>query len=83
MKQPNRIEAQASQRLRNEMRRAMRTVAAVNAVIRQTDGGWVIELSDGRSCAFGRELCRSEDTLMAAAVQWARRHGATSIQIAC
>ncbi|HEX5421430.1 MAG TPA: hypothetical protein VFY39_15665 [Gammaproteobacteria bacterium] len=51
----------------------------MNAVIKQTEQGYVIELSDGRRCLFGRELCGSEDVLMDAAVQWARRHGATSV----
>ncbi len=83
MKPPQHAEVDTSQRLRNEMRRAMRSAAAVNAVIRPTEAGWIIELSDGRNCAFSRDLCRSEDALMAAAVQWARRHGAGEIHIAC
>lgn len=77
MKRAPPIEARGAHRLRN----AMRSVGGINAVIRQTESGWIIELSDGRCCAFGRDLCRSEDVLMAAAVQWARRHGATSIEI--
>jgi hypothetical protein len=77
MKQPDGIQPGGAQRLRN----AMRSVAGLRAVIRQTARGWVIELSDGRRCAFGRELRRSEDELLAAAVQWARRHGAASIDI--
>jgi hypothetical protein len=63
----------------HRLREAMRSGADVNAVIKQTEQGYVIELSDGRRCLFGRDLCGSEDVLMDAAVQWARRHGATTV----
>jgi hypothetical protein len=77
MKEAQRTELGGALRLRA----AMRSVAAIKAVIKRTDRGWLIELSDGRSCAFGRDLARTDDELLAAAVQWARRHGAASIDV--
>ena len=60
---------------------AIRSAAGLSAVIRQTEYGLLIQMSDGRMCSLARELCGPSDSAMSAAMQWARRNGATSVEI--
>lgn len=63
------------------LRNALRSLPRLSAVVRCEGHGIVIELSDGRVCTLARELCRSKDQTVAAAVQWARRHGAAAVEV--
>ena len=63
------------------LKRAMRKACCLSAIIRKTEYGLLIELSDGRVCTVSDERWRSRDGAMTAAVQWARRHGASSVEI--
>jgi hypothetical protein len=63
------------------LRTTMRAAPRPSAVIRSLPHGIVIELSDGRVCTVAKELCRAKSHAIDAAVQWARRHGAASIEI--
>lgn len=72
-----RLYSDGSQRFKD----TIRNVARLRAVIRQTEYGLIIEMSDGRMCALSRELCGPAHGAMTAALQWARRNGATSVEI--
>lgn len=63
------------------LRRAMWRSVELKAYIRISDEGVDIEFSDGRKTSLPREARVSSNSLTAAAVQWARRHGATSIEV--
>jgi hypothetical protein len=63
------------------LRDIMRSLPRPSAVVRCEGHGIVIELSDGRVCTLPRELCRNTDQALAAAVQWARRHGAAAVEV--
>ncbi len=63
------------------LRSVLTNVEAVEATIRKTEKGVAIELSDGRSADLTRDPRTSSSSFIAAAVQWARRHGATSLKI--
>ena len=63
------------------LRNAMRNASITKARIKQTEDGVCIEFSDGRSVSMIKEPRVSTNSFMAAAVQWARRHGANSIEI--
>jgi hypothetical protein len=69
---PNRTE-----RLKN----AIREACSLSAVIKKTEFGLVIKLSDGRVCTVSDDLWRPGDDAMTAAMQWAQRHGASSVEI--
>ena len=63
------------------LREAMWRGDGLKAYIRIGDAGVSIEFSDGRKADLPKEARVSSSSLMAAAVQWARRHGATSIEV--
>lgn len=63
------------------LRAAMCATSRVGARIRSTVDGAEIELSDGSRVLLFREPHVSPEAFMAAVVQWARRRGATSIEI--
>ena len=71
------IDPRGSHGLRNAMSRA----AVIKAHIRQTDDGAQIEFSDGRSVDLVRESQVSVTQFMAAAMQWARRRGAVTVEV--
>ena len=60
-----------------------RSVAArpIRAVVRCLPDRIVVEMSDGRSVAMERPPGHGHRSMLSAAVDWARRHGATTIQI--
>jgi len=64
-----------------KLKQAMRKTHCLDAVIRATEYGVLIELSDGRTCSACYERYRSKEHVVAAAVQWAKRHGAVSVEI--
>jgi len=53
----------------------------LHAVIRTQSEGVVIELSDGRRCFFENGLYAVRNDGIAAAVNWAKRHGAASVHV--
>ena len=61
---------------------AVREAATIRAVIHRTESGLLIELSNGRSCTVSRDAFGPAEDVMEAAMRWARRNGATSIEIA-
>jgi len=63
------------------LKKAMRKACRLSAVITKTEYGLLIELSNGRVCTVSDELWLPKDGAMTAAVQWARRHGASSVKI--
>jgi len=65
----------------DRFRNAMREGYRLSAVISKTEYGLLIELSDGRMCAVSLESYRPQEEIMATAVQWARRHGAVSVEV--
>lgn len=75
---PNlRLYSNASQRFRNTLRSA----ASLRAMIHRTEYGLLIELSDGRMCTLSHDAFGPTTNAMNAAMQWARRKGATSVEI--
>jgi uncharacterized membrane protein len=54
---------------------------SLRACIKVTATDVRIDLADGRSARFGREHPAAVESVVAAAMQWARRHGASSIDI--
>ena len=73
------IDPRGSHRLRNALLQA----APIEATIRRTDDGLSICLSDGRNVELATAPSDTWDSSVAAAVQWARRHGATSLTVDC
>jgi hypothetical protein len=63
------------------LRKAMRGRRAVRAHMRGTEEGIHIEFSDGRSSYLCKDPRVPMESFMAAAMQWARRHGATALEI--
>lgn len=63
------------------LKQAMRRAHCLGAVIRATEYGVLIELSDGRTCSASFEGHQSRRRVVSAAMQWARRHGAVSVEI--
>ena len=66
---------------RQSLHATMRAAPRPSAVIRSLPHGIVIELSDGRVCTVAKELCRAKGHALDVAVQWARRHGAATVEI--
>jgi hypothetical protein len=62
-------------------RDAVRRAPSVDAVILAESHGISIELSDGRRCYWATEHCQFKKVIIGAALQWAHRHGATSVEI--
>ena len=62
-------------------RKALRSAASLSAVIHRTEGGLLIELSNGRVCSLADDAFGPTTNALTAAVQWARRNGATSVEI--
>jgi len=63
------------------LRNAIRNFSSTRARIKQTDQGAQIDFSDGRTTSLVREPHVSSESFIAAAVQWTRRRGITSIDI--
>ena len=78
MRQNLLLNLKESQRFRKPVRKS----AAVSAVIHRTDDGFFVELSNGRMCSLSRSAFGPGMDAITAAVQWARRHGAVSVEIA-
>jgi len=62
--------------------RMVNTNAELNAKIWLVDDNVRIDLSDGRRICTPRTQLVSDETAIASAVQWARRHGAVSVTVA-
>jgi hypothetical protein len=62
-------------------REAVRRAPRLDAVIFAESHGISIELSDGRRCYWASEHCQFKRDIIGAALQWAHRHGATSVEI--
>jgi len=62
-------------------REAVRPTPRVEAIIHAESHGISIELSDGRRCYWAAEHYQFKLDVIGAAVQWAHRHGATSVEI--
>ena len=77
MRQNLRLHTKGSQRFRG----ALRSAAGLSAVIHRTEDGLLIELSNGRVCSMTRDAFGPTTNAMNAALQWARRNGATSVEI--
>jgi hypothetical protein len=60
---------------------AVRRAPKLSATIRKTEYGLLIELSNGRMCSMAGDVCRPEGSAMTIALQWARRNGASSVEI--
>jgi len=54
---------------------------ALGARIRRADNGVRIRFSDGRVTWFARDPHVSDTVFLASAADWARRHGAGSVEI--
>ena len=65
------------------LRKAMSQAEPMEATIRRTDDGISICMSDGRNVELATAPSDTWDSCVAAAVQWARRHGATSLTVDC
>ena len=63
------------------LRKVLSRMQALEANIRRSDKGLTVSFDDGRYWSFTRESGMSSSRFVAAAVQWARRHGATAIAI--
>lgn len=63
------------------LRKATARATALQARITATGEYIHIDFSDGRKVRFGRDRQVSSSSLVAAAMQWARRHGAGSIEL--
>jgi hypothetical protein len=59
----------------------MRNALRLTAVVRNAADGIVVELSDGRQCCFQQGLPPVRSVGIAAAVEWAKRHGACDIEV--
>ncbi len=77
MRQNLRLHAKGSQRFRQ----VLRSASDVSAVVHRTENGLLIELSNGRVCSMSRDAFGPATNALTAAVQWARRNGATSVEI--
>jgi len=69
--------AKRSSRLRD----AMLDARKLTAVIYQYEHGLIIELSDGRMRSVSRAHCDPGQAAIHAAVQWAKRRGASSVVV--
>ena len=69
--------AKRSSRLRD----AMLDAPSLTAVIYQYEYGLIIELSDGRMRSVSRAHCDPGQAAIHAAVQWAKRRGASSVVV--
>ena len=65
----------------NRLRDAMLDAPRLTAVIHQNEYGLIIELSDGRMRSVSRAHCDPARVAIQAAVQWAKRRGATSVEV--
>jgi len=65
----------------SRLRAAMLDAPKLTAVIHQTEYGLIIELSDGRMRSVSRAHCDPGQAAIQAAVQWAKRRGATSVEV--
>jgi hypothetical protein len=65
----------------SRLRDAMLDAPKLSAVIHQYEYGLIIELSDGRMRSVARAQCDPGQAAIQAAVQWAKRRGATSVVI--
>jgi hypothetical protein len=63
------------------LRQAIRNANQLSAVIRRTRTGFRIELSNGRVCSISTKYWHPRKDAMTAAVQWAHRHGATTVEV--
>ena len=78
MRQNLYLHSKGSRRFRS----ALRSTVGVNAVIHRTESGLLIELSNGRMCSLSHDAFGPRTNALTAAMQWARRNGATSVEIA-
>ena len=62
-------------------REAVRATPPVEAIIHAESHGISIELSNGRRCYWASEHYQFKRDVLGAAIQWAHRHGATSVEI--
>lgn len=53
----------------------------IRAVVRRTPDRILVEMSDGRGFAMQHPPGTGYRSMLSAAVDWARRHGATTIEI--
>ena len=60
---------------------AMRNAPRLTAVVRDLAHGVVVELSDGRQCCLTHEVSPVRSVSIAAAVEWAKRHGAMDVKV--
>ena len=65
----------------SRLRAAMLDAPKLTAIIHQTEYGLIIELSDGRMRSVSRAHCDPGQAAIQAAVQWAKRRGATTVEI--
>ena len=63
------------------LRKVLRGTQTLAASISRSPAGVTVSFEDGRYWDFTREPGISSSRFVAAAVQWARRHGATAIAI--
>jgi hypothetical protein len=72
---------QGSRPIAGNLRDAMRQVPKPSAVIRRTEYGLLIELSNGWERTVSGAKFPSSSRALAAAVAWAKRHGAKSVEV--
>ena len=77
MRQNLRLDPTGPQRFQQ----ALRNAANVTAVIHRTEGGLLVELSNGRVCSLTHDAFGPATDALTAAMQWARRNGAISVEI--
>ena len=65
----------------SNLHEAMRKVPRPSAVIRRTEYGLLIELSNGWERTVSGARFPSPRTALDAAVAWAKRHGAKSVEV--
>ena len=65
----------------SRLRAAMLDAPKLTAIIHQTEYGLIIELSDGRMRSVSRAHCDPGQAAIQAAVGWAKRRGATTVEI--
>jgi len=65
----------------SRLRDAMLDAPKLTAVIHNTEYGLIIELSDGRMRSVSRAHCDPGQAAIQAAIQWAKRRGATTVEI--
>lgn len=63
------------------LRKVLGEARTVEASIHRSETGITVSFGDGRNWDFAREPGTSSSSFVAAAVQWARRHGATAIAV--